>query len=324
MRDATADPTDRLPQRLDYATTDPDEAHAFLQAAYTENTMVVRGSTNGFALTHGYQSTPAFSLASLEHSMAVEHRAQPLQQLLFCRVVSGHMERDSVGGHERYGPGDVFVVAQSDQPYVVSWDAVHMQLLEVDSGVLRDTAALPGGAEPSFLIDSPASHAELVHAGRVFDVVDEGLLFPDSFGTPLVLDQAARMLAATLLSLFGRSDGDEETVTSAALPRAVTRAVDYIGEHLDQEIGIAEIALAAGVTPRAVQYAFRRHLDTTPEAYLRRARLERAHRELLAGDRDAHLTVADVASRWGFFNPGRFAASYRATYGESPRETLRR
>jgi AraC-like DNA-binding protein len=36
------------------------------------------------------------------------------------------------------------------------------------------------------------------------------------------------------------------------------------------------------------------------------------------------LTVASVAYRWGFTNPGRFAAAHAQRYGESPSATLRR
>ncbi|PRC60869.1 AraC family transcriptional regulator, partial [Mycobacterium sp. ITM-2017-0098] len=41
---------------------------------------------------------------------------------------------------------------------------------------------------------------------------------------------------------------------------------------------------SADVTPRAIQYAFREHLNTTPLEYLRRVRLERAHQELKSAD----------------------------------------
>jgi AraC-like DNA-binding protein len=34
--------------------------------------------------------------------------------------------------------------------------------------------------------------------------------------------------------------------------------------------------------------------------------------------------VHDVATRWGFWNLGEFAADYRRQFGELPSETLRR
>ncbi len=86
---------------------------------------------------------------------------------------------------------------------------------------------------------------------------------------------------------------------------------------------MADIAAAVYVTPRTVQYMFRRHLATTPSAYLREVRLRRAHEELVAGDKSL-TTVAATSARWGFAHTGRFAVLYRAAYGESPHETLRR
>ncbi|MEV6995503.1 helix-turn-helix transcriptional regulator [Streptomyces sp. NPDC093228] len=76
-------------------------------------------------------------------------------------------------------------------------------------------------------------------------------------------------------------------------------------------ITVAQIAAAAHVTPRALQYAFRRHLDTTPLAHLRGVRLAEAHRDLVAADPAEASTVTGIAARWGFYHPGRFASLYR-------------
>ena len=92
--------------------------------------------------------------------------------------------------------------------------------------------------------------------------------------------------------------------------------------HAHDDITGAEIAAAAGVTVRAVQLAFRRHLDITPLGYLRRVRLHHAHRQLAAAD-PQHESVTAVAYRWGFANPSRFAACYRQAYGVLPSHTLR-
>jgi transcriptional regulator GlxA family with amidase domain len=96
----------------------------------------------------------------------------------------------------------------------------------------------------------------------------------------------------------------------------------YLEEHVAEDIGVADVASAVYVTPRALQYMFRRHLETTPMAYLRRVRLDRVHRDLVAGDR-ASTTVTATAAQWGFAHVGRFAVLYRETYGESPHVTLR-
>ncbi|WP_067779286.1 helix-turn-helix transcriptional regulator [Nocardia amikacinitolerans] len=78
----------------------------------------------------------------------------------------------------------------------------------------------------------------------------------------------------------------------------------------------------AHVTIRAVQLAFRKHLDTTPMGYLRKVRLAGAHEQLLAASPDDGHTVTGVAAAWGFAHPGRFASSYRQAYGVAPQTTL--
>ena len=106
-----------------------------------------------------------------------------------------------------------------------------------------------------------------------------------------------------------------------ATPTLLRRAMAYIDDRADTDIAIADVAAHVYATPRAVQYVFRRHLDTTPMKYLRRVRLDRAHRDLVQGDPTV-TTVGAVAARWGFAHQGRFARLYRQIYGNSPHRTL--
>ncbi|WP_019926583.1 helix-turn-helix transcriptional regulator [Nocardia sp. BMG111209] len=118
---------------------------------------------------------------------------------------------------------------------------------------------------------------------------------------------------------------DHVAVPDAAAPvsgPAMQRAIDHLHAHPDRPITITELAGRAGVSARALQYAFRRAYDTTPLQYLRRIRLQRAHRDLTAAS-PGHDSVAVIAARWGFTNPGRFAVAYRHRYGISPGHTLR-
>ncbi|MFF4186177.1 helix-turn-helix transcriptional regulator [Streptomyces sp. NPDC001691] len=123
-----------------------------------------------------------------------------------------------------------------------------------------------------------------------------------------------------------RDQGTEPISTDRrdAHPAALRRALDHIDDHADQPVTVAEIAAAAHVTVRALQYAFRRHLDTTPLAHLRRVRLSHAHQALLDADPGKGHTVTEIAARWGFYHPGRFATIYRDCYGRSPHHTLHR
>jgi AraC-like DNA-binding protein len=105
--------------------------------------------------------------------------------------------------------------------------------------------------------------------------------------------------------------------------RAVTIARELIESHPEWRHTVTSLAKEAQVSVRALQLGFRQHLDTTPWAYLTDVRMQRAHEELLAAQRDT-TTVNSVVARWGLGHPGRFARSYYARYGELPSDTLAR
>ena len=130
-------------------------------------------------------------------------------------------------------------------------------------------------------------------------------------------------MAATALATFPNTavTAPDPHDGADARPDTVRRAVAFIDAHPDIDLTLHDIARAAHVTPRAVQLAFRRQLGTTPTAYLRLVRLDCAHQDLQdAANGD---TVTDIAYRWGFSSPSRFAQHYRAAYGTSPSDTLR-
>src|SRR6476660_6027923 len=106
------------------------------------------------------------------------------------------------------------------------------------------------------------------------------------------------------------------------MPPIVRNAVAFIQENADADIGLEDISAAVNVSPRSVQYAFRRNLGTTPLEYLRRVRLDRAHRDLKAAD-PARDTVTAIAGRWQFGHPGRFSIAYKEAFGTPPSRTLR-
>ena len=114
----------------------------------------------------------------------------------------------------------------------------------------------------------------------------------------------------------------------AAEPKAISSqgiraAVDIIEAEAHLPLTVTELAARTNFSVRSLQEGFRRHLDTSPMAYLRKVRLRQAHRTLQMSDPSA-ATVASIAYHWGFTNLGRFAAAYAARYGEKPGATLRR
>jgi AraC-like DNA-binding protein len=143
--------------------------------------------------------------------------------------------------------------------------------------------------------------------------------------TAIMAQEMVRLAAAALLGAFPNTTMSCGYTPDPGYvpPVTVRRAVAFVDAHAGQPVTVTEIAAAAGVTPRALQYAFRRHYGTTITGYLRRIRLERAHRQLRAADPTAGATVAQIARRWGWTSPSGFAAAYRNQYRVPPSHTLR-
>ena len=93
--------------------------------------------------------------------------------------------------------------------------------------------------------------------------------------------------------------------------------------HLRQAVTIDDITRASGVSGRTLLRAFRRYRGTTTVGFLRLLRLEAARRDLRATDA-TDATVTRIATRYAFYELGRFASYYRSAYGELPSETLAR
>ena len=83
---------------------------------------------------------------------------------------------------------------------------------------------------------------------------------------------------------------------------------------------VAGLRGALGVSARTLARAFREIHATTPLRYLHGLRLAEARTALESAD--PATTVTEIATRFGFRELGRFAAEYRATFGEPPSQTL--
>ncbi|WP_157071540.1 AraC family transcriptional regulator [Curtobacterium ammoniigenes] len=100
----------------------------------------------------------------------------------------------------------------------------------------------------------------------------------------------------------------------------VWRAVELLRGRLEEPTTLEDVAAAAGIGARGVQQAFARSFGVAPLEFLRMRRLDAARLALLFAT--PATRVSEISERLRFQNAGRFAASYRARFGESPSRTL--
>jgi transcriptional regulator GlxA family with amidase domain len=103
---------------------------------------------------------------------------------------------------------------------------------------------------------------------------------------------------------------------------AVERAEAYVRAHPGTFVPISRLSRLVGLSERGLRNAFYGVRGMGPKRSFVAQRLEDARREL-SESRRGDTTVTGVATRCGFFELGRFAASYKEAFGETPSATLR-
>lgn len=210
-------------------------------------------------------------------------------------------------------------VGSPDDPVDMRWSADCAKLVVQVRRSAVEALAAPGVAfDPVLALDRPSARDWLRLLWLCVEQLEVG---SDLIHSPLVATSYEQTLVAALIALQPNS--------AVAQPRtaAPTHAVRTAQALIDGDPGrawrVADLAELSGVSARTLQDAFHRDLGTTPLAEVRRARLERARRDLVAAD-PLSTTVAVVAARWGFFHLGRFARAYRDRFHELPSQTLAR
>ncbi|MEU4423337.1 AraC family transcriptional regulator [Actinoplanes sp. NPDC024001] len=314
-------------QRGGLETTDAAEAHDYLNRTYIGHIVRLRKPAPDFVFRSVTATVPDLTVGELRYRTGAEVTSEPCRQITICAFSGGRYVIDSGRELVRCGAGEA-LLTPVDRGFDETWERTELHVTQVPQAVVRRVAARLGVEPAVFRFDGIAavSPAMNQHWLATVDYLRHAFAGPEPvIANPLVHESTLEAVAAAAVAAFPNT-----TMTIGYLPgpgridpRAVRRAVAFIDEHAAEPITIDDIATAAGLSARGLQAAFARHRDTTPTGYLRRVRMERAHRDLQSGDRSRGDTVAVIARRWGFPNPGRFAAEYRDAFGHSPGHTLR-
>lgn len=313
-------------QRLAFDSVSLGATEEFLNSAYTKMNIGNAGTSRARARVYRDYVGPV-SLDRLDLGFEMRYDADPLGKVCLCTVEAGTIEENYHDADtDVFLPGEAGLLTPPDLPYSGVIHTARYGITMFDPGLLTRVAANAPGADDTpvrLTGHRPVSAA----AGRqLFGVVTHLQALSRSEEEPhlLVHAAAADYLAATVLSTLPNTAVLEPTAADRhdAHPDTVRRALAYMESHLREDIAVTDIAGASYVTVRALQLAFRRHLDTTPMGHLRELRLRAAHEQLKRSSPDDGHTVTAVAATWGFGHPGRFAAAYRTRYGRSPQTTL--
>ncbi|MDQ0891593.1 AraC-like DNA-binding protein [Paenibacillus sp. V4I9] len=124
----------------------------------------------------------------------------------------------------------------------------------------------------------------------------------------LLLGEYCEILSASTLA---------SAVTEAESDRIVQQAIHYLSTQYAEPITIELMAESLGYNRAYLSRMFKRHTKVTPVTFLLKLRVDKAR--LLLRER-LELTIEQIASSVGFYDPLYFSKQFRRWYGVSPSE----
>ena len=128
-----------------------------------------------------------------------------------------------------------------------------------------------------------------------------------------IRDKLSRTWLAALEGCRARLDG----AAAPAEDERIRRMLIYLQHHYAEDIHLADVARAVGVSERECTRCFRTRLGTTPFQYLMDYRIRVAARLL---EEAPDMPVTEVCYAVGMSSPGYFARLFRGHTGMTPRE----
>lgn len=292
------------------------------------------GSLAPFGLrdTHGILSRPGAAVrassearrwtsmfASAQHELPYADQFPAVRDQFLVLHVGGPVEVEFIHGRStvrRAMPAGAVHLVPGGTPLGVTLggtlDTVHVY---VRRAVIEDVAADLVGGDPALVEIPPCvmdADPALGHLVRLVDIE----LAEEFESPPIYVDCLARAIAARLVRAHATRDTLRRPVTFQPRARSavVTRAIEYMQEHLDASVSIDDVASAAGRSASHFARQFRGEVGAPPHQYLLRLRVERAQ-ELLAGSR---LPLAEIALICGFSHQEHMTRLFRRHCGTTP------
>lgn len=224
------------------------------------------------------------------------------------------------------GAQDVVAVRDSEEIEFNTLAGSHILTLSVESTTLERRAQV--------LLGSPVDEwrncerLQMPHRER-FNHLNRILIRYLKFGlcsSVTAQPETAQRLEGRIMEVFLLSLAP--TPLQASRPKRILlakQAEEYLRAHADLPVSVTELCETIGANQRTLFLGFHERYGITPMAYFKAIRLNRARRDLVDVDpTDPRASVTRVATRWGFCHLGRFSVEYRALFGESPIETLKK
>lgn len=306
-------------------------ARSSVENVFFPHRLVPPSGTNAVNFQHRCVGLQDITLNFINYGTDLEVLVKDLNREKYVIVIPLEGEAEVQHGNQSFGllPGTYMVIdPMSRFDCYLSPDHCHLAI-----GIPRwrlDATLERQGLGSSRALDLPFGSVQIDAGDRaLFGMLAYICREIDEPGSVLENSVVAASMEDTFLLLFAQRFMDRTMSvytapeTSATVPYYVRRAERFMLANLTENLNITELAEAAGVPVRTLYYGFHQARGQPPLAWLKTQRLRQARQDILH-DHDMSLTVTELANRYCASSIGRFAAAYRAAFGELPSETRRR
>ncbi|MGH7156168.1 MAG: helix-turn-helix transcriptional regulator [Acetobacteraceae bacterium] len=211
-----------------------------------------------------------------------------------------------------------------------SWQTTHgaseLASVSLPQDDLRRLATALAGSDVMFRRDvvsvavPEATRARLkqLHAAAVH----LALTAPEIITNPNASRGLEACLTEALVECLTAGELREETSAQRRHRAIIGRLLELANRHENEPLHLTEVCEAIGVTQRTLNLCCQEKFGVSPKRYLCLRRLHLAHRALRHAS-PGETSVTDIATRFGFWELGRFSVEYRSVFGETPSITLR-
>lgn len=305
-------------------TSDPHVAHTWLSTTYPGYLPEETNSRRNFLFQAGHEQLGRSGVSRLRYSMSADNNVAP-DVMLVVRLSAGAM-MVRFGREEVAVPAGTPVLLPAHQAVSVLWADTEARCVSLNAGDVERVAVETTGLDNLALRFTglrPMLPGLDQRWNDTVQAVTRAALRNRTMAGPVLTGHLTQRLAEAVLATFPstRLATRRRVPPDHATPAVVRRAVDFVDANAERDLTTSDIAAAVGIGPRGLQAAFLRHQDSTPTVYVRRVRLNRAHRELVDTDPADRDTLTAVAARWGFPRLSDFVTAHQQVYGCPPAQT---
>lgn len=206
----------------------------------------------------------------------------------------------------------LFHLVPSDQPIFVDWQGTQEAITVTLSAVFLQEAV--GDVFDGRLPELRARAAVRDPAAQeMIATLRRGLNDVTTYNA-LLLDHAGAMLALHLYGTYGEGPAPRSWINGGLGASRRRRIMDYIDDHLEDELSLADLAAQAGLTPHHFGKAFKASFGQPPWRYVNERRILRA-KDML---RNGRHSITEIALHLGFASHSHFTDVFHKTAGTTP------